>query len=120
MREGKPLVHDDETRIPRLQLRHEDFATWAFTEGCPGCQAMLSGASGKGHSELCRLRVKEAIHTSPEALVRVCRRLERDNDKFADAQVAVRPQEPVVGAREPDGSQVPEPCGQDGGVQGVE
>ena len=46
-----------------------------FTEGCPGCRALVMGTKRTGHDEKCRLRVMESIsqNTSGEARVKTAR-----------------------------------------------
>lgn len=83
--EGKTQVYEGERSTLQFQLRWEDFVTYGFTEGCPGCQAMLSGTPRQGHDELCRRRMEEAIRTSPEGQVHACRQQERENGDIADS-----------------------------------
>ena len=37
-----PQIEDDR-RIYRLRLQKSDFVKYGFTQGCPGCQAIVSG-----------------------------------------------------------------------------
>jgi hypothetical protein len=33
-----------------MMLKREDFIEHGFTEGCPGCQMIIAGATARGHT----------------------------------------------------------------------
>lgn len=57
LQKGVPKVHEEERKHYRVQVRREDFLNHGFTQGCPGCQATLSGMPHQTHSEQCRRRM---------------------------------------------------------------
>lgn len=54
-----------------------------LTQGCPGCQAMLSGMYRQGHSEERRGRMQDPTRTKPSGQARLSRQEERENMKLA-------------------------------------
>lgn len=44
-----------------MQITKQDLEKFGCTAGCPGCRASLSGKSGQGHSEDCRLGLERAL-----------------------------------------------------------
>lgn len=78
-----PQVYGDEQRVHRMQLRFEDFMTYGFSPGCPGCQATLAGTSRQCHSELRRRCTEEAIRSSPEGQAHNSRQRGEANENIA-------------------------------------
>ena len=58
---GQAVKTEDGHRMYRLRLKKEDFLVHGFTEGCPGCQAIIVGTTARGHSEACRSRMESAL-----------------------------------------------------------
>lgn len=76
-------MNGDARKIHRLPPRRDDFLTHGFTEGCPGCQALLAATSRQGHSEACRRRMQTAIKSMPSGQSRMSRQEERENQQLA-------------------------------------
>lgn len=76
-------MFEEEKHFYRVQLKRDDFLNHGYMEGCPGCQAALSGTSRQGHSEGCRSRVESAIRASAEGPTRITHQHERYNLKLA-------------------------------------
>ena len=55
-----PQIEDDR-RIYRLRLQKADFVKYGFTQGCPGCQAIVSGYQARGHSNASGARMENAM-----------------------------------------------------------
>ena len=94
---GRAVACEEDRKVYRMRLKKEDFLEHGFTEGCPGCQAIIAGASARNHSEPCRTRMEAAV-TSTETGKRrreqqeerenreIARRMERDDDKAKRAR----------------------------------
>ena len=52
--------------VYRMRLKREDFFRHGFTEGCPGCRALLAGGAARGHHDACRSRMETAISADPD------------------------------------------------------
>ena len=62
---GRAVACEEDRKVYRMRLKKEDFLEHGFTEGCPGCQALIAGTTARGHSEPCRTRMEAAV-TSTE------------------------------------------------------
>jgi hypothetical protein len=52
---GEIEVREDELIKPtRVRMKKEDFFESGFTQGCPGCQAIINNGRAKSHNEACR------------------------------------------------------------------
>ena len=80
---GEALRGENSTRLYRLRLRKADFLTHGFSEGCPGCQALIAGTPARGHSERCRTRMCEAMKETDDGRERKERQLEKENEVIA-------------------------------------
>ena len=69
--------------VYRMRLKRQDFLTHGFTEGCPGCRALLSGAPARNHHDACRARMENAISSEPEGQERRERQTTKENEFFA-------------------------------------
>ena len=49
-----------------MRLKRDDFIEKGFTEGCPGCKAILEGGPVRGHSEACRRRMEDLLKQTSE------------------------------------------------------
>ena len=81
--DGKAASQDSEIRVYRMRLRREDFVKHGFTEGCPGCMAIISGKIARGHTEGCRDRMMKAIGNEADGKQRLDRQVEKEKDYFA-------------------------------------
>ena len=80
---GRAVVTKDNRRLYRLRLKKEDFLEHGFTEGCPGCQAIIAGTPARGHSERCRSRMQNALDTTDDGRQRRERQTARENEALA-------------------------------------
>ena len=67
----------------RMRLKRDDFLENGFTDGCPGCKAILAGGLVQGHTERCRKRMEDIIQQSQEGQERVKRQVDRENEFIA-------------------------------------
>ena len=75
-----PVVNPENKTVYRMRLRRDDFLQKGFTEGCPGCQAILAGSGVRGHSEVCRRRMEGLMQDSEEGKARLKRQTDRENE----------------------------------------
>ena len=80
---GGAVYGDEGKKVYRLRLRKVDFLNHGFTEGCVGCQALISGAEARGHSESCRERMNKALENTDEGRLRRERQHKRENEALA-------------------------------------
>ena len=80
---GGAVYGDEGKKVYRLRLRKVDFLNHGFTERCVGCQALISGAEARGHSEACRERMNKALENTDEARLRRERQHKRENEALA-------------------------------------
>ena len=84
---------EDGHRMYRLRLG-EDFLVHGFTEGCPGCQAIIVGSTARGHGEACRSRMESALDKTDDGRQRrekqelkeneaLARKLQEDGERMA-------------------------------------
>lgn len=74
---------EGEKRIYRMGLKKSDCLEHGFTQGCLGCQALISGATATGHLEGCRNRMEADISASVAGRARRERQVESENEKLA-------------------------------------
>ena len=72
-------------RKPRRQrLERSDFIDHGYTQGCPGCNLILSGRPGEAHhNETCKARMEQLLLQSNTGRQRVERALQRSTDYTA-------------------------------------
>ena len=80
---GQAKMTEDSCRVYRLRLKKQDFVAHGFTEGCPGCQAIIAGTTAKGHTEACRSRMESALKTTEDGRQRRERQELKENEAFA-------------------------------------
>ena len=84
--EAQEQPHSEPLDVPmprRDKLRKSDFATFGYSEGCPGCkwlQAKVKRGNQPNHSETCRTRMVEALKTTEAGRAR----LRKEADKCAE------------------------------------
>ena len=78
---GGAVYGDEGKKIYGLRLRKVDFLNHRLTEECVGCQALISGAEARGHSEACRERTNKALENPDEG--RRERQHKRENEALA-------------------------------------
>ena len=98
---GRAAVHEDDRKVYRMRLRKEDFLEHGFTEGCPGCQALIAGTTARGHSEPCRTRMETAVSSTEQGKRRREQQEEKENQEAArrmerddNLQKRIRAEEP--------------------------
>ena len=89
-------VNPDENAAPviprRMRMKPEDFETYGFTVGCPGCeQIQLDSSVRKNHSEQCRIRMETEIGKSSAGQDRLSKAKDRIDTKTAEMGEAYRP-----------------------------
>ena len=70
-------------KVYKLRFRKVDFLNQGFTEECVGCQALISGAEARGHTEACRERMNKALENTDEGRIRRERKHKRENEALA-------------------------------------
>ena len=63
-----------------MRLKKDDFLKFGFTEGCPGCRAIISGTVARGHHEACRRRMQEALAGDDQGRERLGRQNAKEDD----------------------------------------
>ena len=72
--------------IPRrIRINKPDLEQHGYTEGCAGCNASKIGRTPRGHSELCRNRLMEALRGTDAGQKRIGEAVERLFDHIAKA-----------------------------------
>ena len=74
---------EDGHRMYRLRLKIEDFLVHGFTEGCPGCQAIIVGTTARGHREACRSRMESALDKTDDGRQRREKQELKENEALA-------------------------------------
>ena len=80
---GQAVKTEDGHRMYRLRLKKEDFLVHGFTEGCPGCQAIIVGTTARGHSEACRSRMESALDKTDDGRQRREKQELKENEALA-------------------------------------
>jgi hypothetical protein len=80
---GRAAAQDDDRKVYRMRLKREDFLEHGFTEGCPGCQALIGGTAARGHSEACRTRMEAAVTSTERGKKRRELQEDRENQEAA-------------------------------------
>ena len=83
LKDGQAVMTEEGCRMYRLRLKKQDFLTHGFTEGCPGCQAIIAGTTARGHTEACRARMNIALATTDEGRQRRERQETKENEALA-------------------------------------
>ena len=63
-----------------MRLKRDDFIEKGFTDGCPGCKAILSGGPVRGHTEKCRKRMEGLMQQTTEGQERIKRQVDKENE----------------------------------------
>jgi hypothetical protein len=88
--DGRINVGMESKRLYRLRLKKEDFMNLGFTEGCRGCQALITGTAARGHSEACRDRIDKALEATDEGRKRKEMQFDKENELLAKKLEAER------------------------------
>ena len=83
LQDGQAAMSERNRRIYRLRLKREDFLKHGFTEGCPGCQAVIAGTIARGHTEACRTRMNTALDTTDDGKLRRTAQDEKETEALA-------------------------------------
>ena len=67
-----PTPAEGPRNVYRMRLKRDDFIEKGFTDGCPGCKAILSGGPVRGHTEQCRKRMEGLMQQTPAGQERSC------------------------------------------------
>ena len=73
-------ISPETSKIYRMRLKKEDFLQYGFTEGCPGCSAILGGRVARGHTEECRTRMIRKLGEDDSGKKRVEKQVEKENE----------------------------------------
>ena len=107
MEAGRAAAQEEDRKLYRMRLKKEDFIEHGFTEGCPGCQALIGGTTARGHSEACRTRMEAALTGTEQGRKRRERQEERENQEIArrmergDRKMRAREGEPASSSAVP-------------------
>ena len=82
---GQAVKKEDGHRMYRLRLKKEDFLVHGFTEGCPGCQAIIAGTTARGHSEACRSRMESALAKTDDGRQRREKQELKENEHWPES-----------------------------------
>ena len=80
---GAATREENLPRAYRMRLKKSDFLKHGFTEGCPGCTALIAGTEPRGHLEKCRQRMEEAIVSTEEGRQRKEKHTQHENELLA-------------------------------------
>ena len=62
-----PEVVPDSEPVPRrMRLGKNDLAQHGYTMGCAGCESSKNNRTPRGHSEMCRRRLMDAIQNTDD------------------------------------------------------
>jgi hypothetical protein len=80
---GAATREENIPRAYRMRMKKSDFLKHGFTEGCPGCTALIAGTEPRGHLEKCRERMEKAIVSTEEGRQRKERHTQHENELLA-------------------------------------
>ena len=75
-----PTPVEGPRNVYRMRLKRDDFIEKGFTDGCPGCKAILSGGPVRGHTEQCRKRMEGLMQQTTEGQERIKRQVDKENE----------------------------------------
>ena len=78
-----PIPAEGARTVYRMRLKRDDFIQRGFTDGCPGCRAILAGHGVRGHTEQCRTRMESLMQQSREGKERLQRQADKENEFIA-------------------------------------
>ena len=77
-------AREEDRDVPkRVPMAKQDLFDNGFTNGCPGCQAVINQQRAKTHSEACRKRMQEAMDKTKAGVERKSKAADRQNEWLA-------------------------------------
>merc|ERR1712240_171121 len=83
-----PTPAEGPRNVYRMRLKRDDFIEKGFTDGCPGCKAILSGGPVRGHTERCRKRMEELMQQTTAGQERIKRQADKETEYLSQRLAA--------------------------------
>jgi len=100
--EGVEVKEEDVFKPGRVRLLKEDYIEHGFTQGCPGCKAIINQERARTHSESCRIRLEKLLEASEDGKNRKRKADDKSNEWIAQKMQRRDEEEPTQPQQQDD------------------